>query len=160
MKNIDLGQTIGILANIGVVASIIFLGVELRDSGTLARAATTIDGVGHVVEWKNLIAGNTDVLDTYVRGMADFQELSPREQARFDLLMRSYLQMTLAVTLAREAGLIPTQPVLERRMYEGDMLRIVDEPGFKQWWSTADRRGLPPQIDALIEELQGSVAAE
>ncbi len=30
MKNINLGQTIGILANVGVVAGIIFLAVELK----------------------------------------------------------------------------------------------------------------------------------
>ena len=32
MKKIDLGQAIGILANIGVIAGIVFLGVELRQN--------------------------------------------------------------------------------------------------------------------------------
>ena len=32
MKKIDLGQAIGILANVGVIAGIVFLGVELRQT--------------------------------------------------------------------------------------------------------------------------------
>jgi hypothetical protein len=40
MKNIDLGQTISILANIGVIAGIVFLGFELRQSQVVGRAQT------------------------------------------------------------------------------------------------------------------------
>ena len=38
MKKIDLGQALTILANIGVIAGIIFLGIELRQNRELARA--------------------------------------------------------------------------------------------------------------------------
>ncbi len=38
MKKIDLGQTIGILANVGVIAGIVFLGFELRQNNSLLAA--------------------------------------------------------------------------------------------------------------------------
>ena len=38
MKNIDLGQTIGILANLGVIAGIVFLAVELQQNNKLLGA--------------------------------------------------------------------------------------------------------------------------
>ena len=38
MKKIDLGQTIGILANIGVVAGTVFLAVELRQNNELLNS--------------------------------------------------------------------------------------------------------------------------
>ena len=38
MKKIDLGQTITILANVGVIAGIIFLGVELQQNNELLKA--------------------------------------------------------------------------------------------------------------------------
>ena len=43
MKRLDLGQSIGILANIGVIAGIVFLGVELRQNNQLltSQARTT-----------------------------------------------------------------------------------------------------------------------
>ncbi len=45
MKKIDLGQTLGILANFGVIAGIIFLGVELQQNNEfLATQARTERG--------------------------------------------------------------------------------------------------------------------
>ena len=38
MKKIDLGQTITILANVGVIAGIVFLGFELRQNNTLLKS--------------------------------------------------------------------------------------------------------------------------
>jgi hypothetical protein len=40
MKKIDLGQTITILANTGVIASLIFLGMQVRLEAAASRAAT------------------------------------------------------------------------------------------------------------------------
>jgi hypothetical protein len=40
MKKIDLGQAFGILANIGVIAGIVFLVIEINQSNTLAQAQT------------------------------------------------------------------------------------------------------------------------
>lgn len=38
MRNLDLGQTITILANLGVIAGIVFLGIELRQNNELIEA--------------------------------------------------------------------------------------------------------------------------
>ncbi len=38
MQKIDLGQTVGILANIGVIAGIVFLGIELQQNNALLAA--------------------------------------------------------------------------------------------------------------------------
>ncbi len=43
MKKIDLGQGIGILANVGVIAGIIFLAVELRQNNDQLAAQITIN---------------------------------------------------------------------------------------------------------------------
>ena len=43
MHKIDIGQSIAILANLGVVASIVFLGVELRQNREMMRAQTRND---------------------------------------------------------------------------------------------------------------------
>jgi len=39
MKKIDLGQAISILANVGVIAGIVFLGLELRQNNQLLAAS-------------------------------------------------------------------------------------------------------------------------
>lgn len=40
MKRIDLGQTITVLANLGVIASLVFLGLQVRQEAAASRAAT------------------------------------------------------------------------------------------------------------------------
>lgn len=40
MKKIDLGQTITILANLGVIAGIVFLGIEIRQNTATVQGAT------------------------------------------------------------------------------------------------------------------------
>ncbi len=40
MKKLDLGQTLGILANVGVIAGIVFLAFELRQNNALLEAET------------------------------------------------------------------------------------------------------------------------
>lgn len=40
MKKIDLGQTIQILANVGVIAGIVFLAIELQQNNELQRSSS------------------------------------------------------------------------------------------------------------------------
>ena len=42
MKKLDLGQSIGILANVGVIAGIVFLGLELRQHNELMEAEASM----------------------------------------------------------------------------------------------------------------------
>lgn len=43
MKKIDIGQGIGILANLGVIAGIVFLAVELRQNNELLQAEASLN---------------------------------------------------------------------------------------------------------------------
>ncbi len=42
MKKIDLGQTIALLANVGVIASLIFVGVQVQQGAIATRSATVL----------------------------------------------------------------------------------------------------------------------
>ena len=57
MKKIDLGQTITILANLGVIAGIVFLAVELQQNNQLMRA----EAISTLLETRMVAIG--DVID-------------------------------------------------------------------------------------------------
>ena len=70
MKKIDLGQAVGIVANLGVIAGIVFLGVELRQNNELlleeaqrARAQAFRENQGvwadHAEVWAKDLDGET-----------------------------------------------------------------------------------------------------
>jgi len=153
LKKIGLGQSISIVANVGVIASIIFLGLELRDNTIQARIATTRDSATSRTDLWELIAADDALASIYMRGLVDFDQLSPTEQTQFDLVMRSLLTKIYISMLAREAGLINLNPELEQRVLEGNIFRMLDHPGFREWWETADRRGLSPDLTGILDEL-------
>ena len=159
MKKLDLGQTISIVANIGVIASIIFLGIELRESNTQARISTTQESVAQGSAWREMIASDDVLLDLYVRGLKDYEHLSEIEQQQFDLLMQSFMTKTSVSLSARSVGLIGLNPDFEERAIEGALLRMLDQPGFRQWWTTADLRGIPRRIVEMTEDVRDRVTA-
>ena len=81
MKKIDLGQTIGTLANVGVIAGIIFLAVELQQNNQLLRA----EAIGTVLETRlarqHLVLQGVDVAALLERNSAN-ETLSPEDVRR------------------------------------------------------------------------------
>lgn len=154
MKKFDMGQAISLIANLGVIASIVFLGLELRITNDQARISTSQEMNRSLTEYQLELAGDPIKLDTYVRGLRDFDSLDDVEQARFDFLMRALLERVTMAISARESGLVETLTErIEDRGIEGRILRLASEPGFRTWWDTVDRRGLPPTIIPITDEI-------
>jgi hypothetical protein len=153
MKKIDLGQTINTVANIGVIAGIVFLGFELRYNSNLGNAGTAIEAASLWTGWKNVVISDAETADLYVKGLEDFEQLSQVEKVRFDLLMRSVFQAVTAAAYARSVGIVPIGESPEDRMLEGDLLRLMDSPGFQQWWLSADRRGMGRTVLEMVDGL-------
>ncbi len=83
MKKIDLGQTITILANVGVIAGIIFLGVELRQNNELMAAEARFSRVMMSNEGWRSLAENGDLTELRVRAWNN-EALTEAEQIRVD----------------------------------------------------------------------------
>ena len=154
MKKIDLGQTISILANVGVVVGIIFLAVEIRDNNIQARISATQEVVAQRSAWREFIGSDALLSDIYARGLRDFESLEAIEQQQFSLMMESFLFKLSGNISARNVGLVGLNPEFEARSIEGDILRMLDQSGFREWWSQTDRRGFPENVLSMIAELE------
>jgi len=69
MKKIDLGQTVGILANIGVLGGLLLLVFELQQSREMMEAQTRHDVSQGIVDQLGELASNADLADLELRGM-------------------------------------------------------------------------------------------
>ena len=67
MKKIDLGQTITILANVGVIAGIVFLGVELRQNNEFMAADARFNLLSASTESYTIQAVDPDIAAILVR---------------------------------------------------------------------------------------------
>ena len=81
MKKIDIGQTIGILANVGVIAGIIFLGLELRQNSAAAQlqAAQSYVSLSHELDFR--IVDDPSLINLFQKPPED---RSPEDLARLD----------------------------------------------------------------------------
>jgi len=143
MKNIDIGQTIQTLANIGVLFSIIFLAIEIAQNSATIEEGNVLNQISfneslydNNSRFRYLIAENEEIARLWVDGLAG-KELDSVEAVRFDSLCRDYLW--------REAVDFNRQSLLNR---EDGQHRVVDRvrrllannPGMQECWNRGDRR--------------------
>jgi len=88
MKKIDFGQTISILANLGVIAGIAFLAFELNQNNQQLSAQSRYNYYHERIEAQRLLATDGELADIVVRLLSGDQ-LGPTEQFRMDLLARA-----------------------------------------------------------------------
>jgi len=131
MKKIDLGQTIAILANIGVIAGIAFLGLEIRQNTDAVRSTVVQDISSQQIDVRKMMIENPDLraaVRAVAQGEADEDQLHLIDEL-FAVLMNvrqnRYLQIELGVidgSTADELGI---------GNREGGMF---SRPEFAEWW--------------------------
>ena len=152
MKNINFGQTVSILANAGVIASIIFLAVEVRDNAAQARISTAQNTTELWNNWRYRITDDSALAEIYRVGLADFHSLSESDKLRFDNLMKANIAVVISTITAQDAGLSTLDTELAR-VRQGDRLAMhFDYPGFRAWWQITDKRDIPVQAIPLLDE--------
>lgn len=146
MKKIDLGQTIQIVANVGVIAGIVFLGIELQQNNEFlaaeARAARTASRQGNA----ELIIGNPD-LQVAIAKTAAHERLTFVE----NLLMRNYFAYAFTGWQYSwgeyDAGLIG----LDSIPVDGWRVQLRDFPGASEYWQE-ERSTFRPDFVRWMED--------
>ena len=91
MKKLNLGQTIGLLANLGVIAGIIFLAIELRQNNELLGAEVRSIRMENRVSLSAVLFENPEVIELLGK---ERSSLSQAEQDRIRLLgIRALIMM-------------------------------------------------------------------
>ena len=93
MKKVDVGQMIGIIANLGVLLGLVFVGFEIRQGNQELRS----EGARAITESVNTInAGiysDPGLAKIILTGTQDLASLDPVERERFDRLQFSKLNI-------------------------------------------------------------------
>jgi len=139
MKKIDVGQTLTILANLGVIAGIVFLGYELRQNNAFMAAEARFNRLSVSTENWSLLAENDALAELRYKDIAGM-DMTPQERDRWE----SYLMRVLVTRewsfreLPREELPVETwrRVTLEqttlRELYERE--RESFDPEFTAWF--------------------------
>jgi len=90
MKRIDLGQSLQILANVAIVAGIVFLTFELRQTNSAIRSASFQAVTNQTGESLRLVAADDDLGSIRRRGNQDYSSLDADEAERYAAWYRQF----------------------------------------------------------------------
>ena len=137
MKKIDLGQTIQILANVGVIAGIVFLATEVRQNQASLEEANRLNermiqdtAVDRLMSFSSLIASNEQLADIWIRGLGD-EDLSQTEELRFGQLCQMEIWQTgVEASNYQAEGIEPSF----RRLVDFIRERVASSTRYKRCW--------------------------
>jgi len=90
MRKIDAGQAITILANLGVIAGIVFLGVEIRQTNELMESEARFNRLSISTEARNILSTNGELAAIFVKVNND-ESLTEVEALRFEEAQMRFL---------------------------------------------------------------------
>jgi len=153
MNKVDLTQAISIIANIGVIGGLIFVGFQLRQDREIAIVDSVQAATDTRASWSESLAVNGDV---WARGLVD-EELTHEESVRFDVLADVHQLYYFGNWLRNER--IGTRSAQERWVREM-AVDLVENPGLRQWWTRYLERVAVTAPDDYDDEWTAAVNRE
>ena len=149
----ELGASMG---GIGVLASIIYAALQIRNNTRAVRASAFQQVVNSFAAISFEIARDKDLVDLYLRAGRDFAALGEVEQAQYSLMLLSFLRRAENVFFQTEIRM------LESRHWSGirdSIAAIVTPPGAQACWHEIRDR-LNPEFRDFVDKLIAEHAAK
>jgi hypothetical protein len=125
----EIAQTLGSAA---VVASLIFVGFQIRQNTKATRAASH-HAVSEALNRINILwARNEDVTRIWLSGITNRQALTPQERWRFDSTVRAYLHVCETMYTQADLGAGDFTIVTAE---ENGIKAVFSSEGVKEWWA-------------------------
>jgi hypothetical protein len=149
MKKIELGQTISILANIGVIAGIVFLAYELRQNTLATEIASAQNVITNIGDRDAVIIESDEFANILLRAEAR-EQLTPSESLRLNFLFSDALRGWQSIFLQYERG------ALDDAMWHTQLTETKQTlNGFatiRAYWDVNKER-YSPEFNELLESL-------
>ena len=115
----------------GVIASLFYLGTQIRQNTRSVRASNYHAVVTNLSNLSGAMGRDGSTADVFVRGQSDFHCLSPTERKQFALLMVSLFRNYEDIFYQFR------QEMLDESVWTGwkhSMTRYFWQPGVQTWW--------------------------
>ena len=139
MKKLDVGQSVGILANVGVLAGIVFLGIEINQNTTSIEVGAYQELTAQISRINELGIENPGSWLS-LTGNRKLSELSPEEQERVSSMFLLVVRHGDLAFYQYERGMI-SEERLESAL--AVMTNNLCTPNFRELWSTYNLAFVP-----------------
>ncbi len=145
----ELAQTGAAVGGIGVIASFIYVAIQIRNNTRAVRAATFQQLVSSLVGQLDELARDGELCSLVLRGGDDFESLDRIEKARFRFHLLSHLRRVENAYVQHEIGTLKDQYWIGIR--EG-LSAIFSSPGQRAAWILIKSR-LNPNFRNFVDEI-------
>ncbi len=129
MKKIELGQTIGVLANVGVIAGIVFLGFEVRQNTEVARSLSIQSILDQSLFSSMVMVENRDLRESYIAARTG--NLTEDQKVQLDWFYGGLLRIMLNRFYQAQFGTLDEAFFVEL----GGRSVPFTEPYFEPYWA-------------------------
>jgi hypothetical protein len=142
-----------ILGAAGVIISVLYLAYQVKDASKVARRNAAYENAVGINPLLTALGTESEVADLWIRGMQDFDALTPAERVRMSSLL-----LMLAFTWDRalqtaQSGQLDAWALRSHTHFMGE---VSSMPGFRSWYALR-REMLSSELQALLEsKMQGS----
>ena len=123
------GELIGAAA---VVASLVFVGMQLRSNTRALRLSFTNDSVGRFRDSLMRLAENAETAAIVLRGAAQEAGLEGLDRYRFQLLIQAYMHEYSTLYMNYRSGAIDQQTF---ESLDSQMRNFCNAPGLRGYWA-------------------------
>ena len=149
MNLAEISQISQSLGSAAVVASLIFVGSQIRQNTRATRAASH-HAVSEALNRVNLLwARNKEMTRIWLAGMSDRGALTPEERWRFDSTVRAYLHVCETMYMQADLGAGDLGIVAAE---ENGIRTIFSSEGVKEWWAE-NPFGFSPEFRNYVGKL-------
>lgn len=140
----DLGNIGEFVAAIGVIASLVYLAVQIRQNTNSVRLQVQQTMKRDSWDLRRSVIENPEVADLFAKAIADFDSLSASERIRINMSCASVFEHLQHLFLLRNEGLIHWES------QENELRGYLAQASFRHWWSSG-REILRPQFVEYVE---------
>jgi hypothetical protein len=104
MKKIDVGQTIAVMANVGVIAGLIFVGLQLRQAQQALDVGLNQAETNVFQELQSRLIENPEFAEVMVKARDDSSSLTPAERMQALAWLEEWLVYTASYWIQNDIG--------------------------------------------------------
>jgi len=144
------------LGAVGVIASMVYLATQIRQSRDQMRAATYQQMQATITDRVCWASQSSEIEEAVRLGLGDFEQLSDEDAFRFNL---SASAVTMACENSHYQYRIGMLDEDRWQIHRSAVELSFRSPGFAQWWrSNPSIPDSSPEFVALVEEILGEEA--
>ena len=149
-----LQESVQILGGIGVIGSLIYVAIQIRNNARAVRAATYLQ-ISHARTSALFnMASNTDLAELIIRGGNDFAVLKGLDRARFRFHAMFVLTFNQNIFFQHKIGMLTGS---DWDSFKYDLISYFDMSGARTAWPTYKKRfdkTFQAHVDKIVEKIE------